>query len=77
LTSLAIDLAEKTAELQVINTQLGQTEGQLAMATTLDPQLSELRYAKEAFDAAQRRISQLKTRMANLVRPTVTVIGAD
>ncbi len=77
LTSLAIDLAEKTAELQVINTQLGQTESQLAMATTLHPQLSELRYAKEEFDAAQQRVSHLKTRMANLGPPTVTVIGAD
>ncbi|MBL7152573.1 MAG: hypothetical protein ISS79_02560 [Phycisphaerae bacterium] len=76
LISLAIDLAEKTAELQVLNTQLGQTESQLAMATTLNTQLSELRYAKEAFDAAQRRISQLKARLANLVPPTVTVIGA-
>jgi len=47
------------------------------MATTLDPQLSELRYAKEAFDAAQRRISNLKTTLANLTPPTVTVIGAD
>ena len=77
LTAIAIDLAERTAELQVLNTQLAQTEGQLAIATTLDPQLSELRYAKEAFDAAQRRVSNLKTRLANLVPPTVTVIGAD
>ena len=77
LTSLAIDLAEKTAELQVVNTQLGQAEGQLAMATTLNTQLSELRYAQEAFDAAQQRVSQLKARLANLVRPTVTVIGAN
>lgn len=77
LTTLAIDLAEKTAELQVINTQLGQTEGQLAMATTLNTQLSELRYAKEAFDAVQQRVNRLKTRLANLTPPTVTVIGAD
>jgi len=77
LTSLSIDLAEKTAELQILNAQLGQTEAQLAMATTLNPKLSELRYAKEASDAAQQRASQLKTRLANLTPPTVTVIGAD
>jgi len=77
LTAIAIDLAEKTAELQVLDTQLGRTETQLAMATTLDPQLSELRYAKEAFEAAQRRVNELKTRLANLIPPTVTMIGEN
>ena len=77
LSSLAIDLSERTAELQVLNTQLRQTESQLALATTFDPRVSQLRLIREAFETAERRIGQLRARIAGLTPPVVTVLGAD
>lgn len=77
LTELMIDIAEQKAVFGVINNQLSQIEGQLAAVATFDPQLSQIRLAKQAFDIADRRVSELKTRIANLQPPMITVIGAE
>jgi len=77
LTKLTIDLAEIRAVLSAVNSQLEQTERQLKAATAFDPQASELRFAYQALDAANHRVNELKTRLANLQAPTVTALGAD
>ncbi len=77
LADIMIDLAEKKAELGVVDKQLKQTESQIIMATTFDPQLSQIRLVKQSLEVTDRRINELKTRLANLQPPTVTVLGAD
>lgn len=77
LAKLSIDLAETTAMLNVVNSQLEEAERKLKAASTFDPQAAELRYAMQALDAANHRGNELKTRIANLQPPTVTVLGAD
>jgi len=77
LADIMIDLAERRAEFGVIDKQLKQTEGQLTMATTFDPQISQIRIAKQTLEIASRRVSELETLLAGLREPTVTVLGAD
>ncbi|MHC4171445.1 MAG: hypothetical protein ACYTBX_18525 [Planctomycetota bacterium] len=77
LADKMIELAEKKAEFRVVDKQLKQTESQIIMATTLDPQLSQIRRAKQALEDANKRLNELKIRLANLQPPTVTVLGAD
>ena len=45
LATLAIDMAEKSATLEVIKKQLDRTEQQLAVADISDPQVSRVRLA--------------------------------
>ncbi len=77
LADIMIELAEKKAEFRVIDKQLKQTESQIIMATTLDPQLSQIRRAKQELGDANERLNELKMRLANLQPPTVTVLGVD
>jgi len=77
LTELMIELPEKKAELEVVARQLEETDQQLTVATTFDPQLSQIRLAKEVLEAAEHRLGDLKIRLANLAEPTVTILGAD
>jgi len=77
LTTLTIDLAEKKAELQVISTQLNQTQKQLTAVSASDPEVSKIRFVAQAFGMAERRLNELEARLANLQEPTVTVLGAD
>ena len=77
LTTLTIDLAEKTAMLSIVSDQLGQTEKELTAAATFDPQVAQIRFAKVALELANQRINELKTRLANLQPPTVTVLGGS
>jgi len=77
LADVMIDLAEKRAVLGVIDKQLRQTEGQLTMATTFDPQVSQIRITKQTLENAGRRVSELETLLAGLREPTITVLGAD
>jgi hypothetical protein len=77
LAEVMINLAEKRAQLDIADKQLKQTERQLIMATTFDPQVSQIRFAKQAFEVTDQRVSELKTRLDNLQPPTVTVIGGN
>jgi chromosome segregation ATPase len=77
LANIMIELAEKRAELGVIDKQLKQVEGQLTMATTLDPQVSQIRLAQQALEIANQRVHELETLLAALQEPTATVLGAD
>ena len=45
---------ERIVKLQVLNTQLRQTESQLALATTFDLRVSQLRLIREAIDQGIR-----------------------
>jgi hypothetical protein len=77
LSQMAIDVAERRAELEIMGQQLGQTEAQLAQASMFDPKAGRTRIAQEALDIAEARVIRLKTQLAYLQPPTVTVIGAN
>jgi len=77
LADLTIELAEKTAALQVLDKQLGQTEQQLTAATMVDPQLSRVRAATRMFEIADQRINELNALIANLQPPVVSMLGAE
>jgi hypothetical protein len=77
LSRLAIDKAEKEAQLQIVRKQLDEVQKQLAQALTFDPEAARLRLAQESLDIAARRVTELQTRLANLQPPMVTMIGAN
>jgi hypothetical protein len=77
LADIMIDLAEKRAELGVVDKQLKQIEGQLTMATTFDPQVSQIRLAQQTLEMTNQRVRELENLLAGLREPTVTVLGAD
>lgn len=76
LTEMTIDLAEKKAFLRVIDERLEKAEEQLYTAAAYDPQISQIRAAREAFQNAEDRLSELKVRIANLQPPTINILGA-
>ena len=77
LATLAIDMAEKKAMLDVIKKQLDQTQQQLTSADVSDPQVSRVRLATQALEIAERRVNELNARLVNLQLPTVSVLGAE
>ena len=77
LSQMAIDMAEKKAQLEVLRRQSEEIRHQWARASQFDPATARLRIAREALDIAARRVTELKTRLANLRPPTVTMLGAN
>jgi hypothetical protein len=77
LATLAIDMAEKKAMLQIVSNQLNRTEQQLTASTILDPQVSQIRLAVRALEIADRRVNELNTLALNVQPPTVSVLGAE
>jgi hypothetical protein len=77
LSRMAIDKAEKEAQLQIVRKQLDEVQKQLMQALTFDPEAARLRLAQEALDITGRRVAELQTQIANLQPPTVLVIGAN
>jgi len=77
LSQMAIDTAEKEAQLEVLRRQSEQIRHQWARASQFDPAAARTRIAREALDIATRRVTELKTRLANLRPPTVTMLGAN
>jgi len=77
LATLAIDMAEKKAMLEIVNNQLNQIEQQLTASTILDPKVSQIRQAVRALEIADRRINELNTLALNVQPPTVSELGAE
>jgi hypothetical protein len=77
LATLAIDMAEKKAMLEIVSNQLNRTEQQLTTSTILDPQVSQIHQAVRALEIADRRINELNTLALNVQPPTVSVLGAE
>jgi len=77
LSQMAIQTAEQRARLEVLRTQLDETQRRLARASAFDPQTARLRTAQRALDIAERQISELTNRRVQLQRPSVTVMAAD
>ncbi len=77
LSVMAIDEAEMSVQLQIVRRQLEKTEQQWKQASRFDPRAARIRVAKEALDLADRRVLELKRRLASLQPPTVTMIGAN
>jgi hypothetical protein len=77
LADMAIQSAEKAAALKVLNDQLDQVQQQLTAATVLDPQVSLIRLATQAFEMADHRVNELNTRIVNMQPPMVSMFGAE
>jgi len=77
LATLAIDMAEKKAMLEIVSNQLNRTEQHLTASTILDPQVSQIRLAVRALEIADKRINELNTLSLNVQPPTVSVLGAE
>jgi hypothetical protein len=77
LSRMAIDKAEKEAQLQIVRKQLDEVQKQIAQMLTFDPEAARLRMVQEALDIAARRVADLQMRIANLQPPMVTMIGAN
>ena len=77
LSRMAIDKAEKEAQLQIVRKQLDEVQKEMAQVLTFDPEAARLRMARETLDITGRRVVELQTRMVDLQAPTVTVIGAN
>jgi len=77
LAEIAINLAENEAALKLINQRLPKIEAHLKEAARFDPQASQIRFAQEALEAAGHNLNTLKIRLAQLHRPSVTILGAD
>ena len=77
LTRMAVDTAEKRAQLDILRQQLEEVRGEVARASRFDPQAARIRLTKESLEIAERRVAELKMRLANLQPPTVTMIGLN
>ncbi len=77
LADITIELAERTAALNILKEQLGRTENQLAAATMVDPKVSRIRTAARAFERADQRVDELNARLVNLRPPTLSIIGSE
>ena len=77
LSRMAVDTAEKVAQLKIVRQQLDEVQKQLAQALAFDPEAARLRLAQESLEISARRVAELQTRMANLQPPTVIMIGAN
>ena len=77
LSRLEIDMAEKRAQSDMLRQQLEEIQREIASAATFDPQTARFRIAREAMDAAEQRIADLKRRLMSLREPTVTIISVD
>jgi len=79
LSDMRIDIGSKQVEREMTEKQLAEVEKQLKAASALQPKLSRIRIARRRLDSAERRLIDSKARMdqLQLMRPTVTVIGAQ
>jgi chromosome segregation ATPase len=77
LARVAVDAAEKRAQLDILRRQLEEVRRELAKASRFDPQAARIRLAKDTLETTERRVAELKTRLANLQPPTVTMIGLN
>ncbi len=77
LSRMAVDRAEKQAQLDILRQQFKEVRQQLAEASTFNPEAARICIAREAFDIATRQAVEWQTRLANLQPPMVTVIGAN
>lgn len=77
LSRMAIDTAEKRAEIEILRRYLAETEDKIARASMFDPKAARIRMAQEALNIAETQLTRLRTQLANLQPPTVTLIGAN
>ena len=77
LSMAMLDLAEKKAELQVVEKQLSDIESQIKAASTTDPIVLKVRQARKALEEAEKRVNELKAKEANLQPPQVIAIGIE
>jgi hypothetical protein len=77
LAMLMVNLAEQEARLQVINKYLEQTKSRLSVARRFEPEAIRASQAREALENALQHENDLRSRLANLKPPLVSVLGAD
>jgi DNA repair exonuclease SbcCD ATPase subunit len=77
LTQLTIDLAGDQAQLDKLSESLVRVEQELAAVTSLETRVNEIRFAEEALQEAQARVSTIKKQYNALQPPQVTVLGLE
>ncbi|MBN1973950.1 MAG: hypothetical protein JW787_09955 [Sedimentisphaerales bacterium] len=77
LSMALLDLAEKKAQFQVIEKQLGEIDSQIKAATTIDPKIQKYRQARKAFEEAEKRLNEMKAIQTNMQPPQVIAIGLE
>jgi len=77
LSTIAIDMAETRARLDISRRQLDVVRRELAQHSAFDPQAARLRIARETLDLAERRVMKWTTRLADLEPPIVTMVGTN
>lgn len=77
LAMLMVNLAEQGARLHIINKYLKQTKSRLSVSSRFEPEALRARQAKEALDNALNQANDLRSRLANLRPPAVSVLAAD
>ena len=77
LSQMAIDMAEKEARLDLLQRQLEDVRRQLSRARQFDPAAARARMATETLNLSERRVTELRQRLADLRPPTVTVLAVD
>jgi len=77
LSRMAVDKAERQAQLDVLHRQLGEAQRQLTQASTFDPEAGRVRVAQETLDLANRRVAEIQARLTSLQPPSVVVLGAN
>jgi len=77
LSQMAIDTAEGKARHRMLYEQVDATQTRLEQASRFDPKAAQIRMAREALNAAERRVAELQRRKADLNPPMVTVLGAN
>ena len=77
LSNMAIDGAENKARLEILLNLRDKTQVQLDQASKFDPKAARIRVARQTLDDTERRMGELRRRLADLEPPIVTVIGAN
>ena len=77
LSRIAVDKADKQAQLDVLRQQLGDIQRQLMQASTFDPEAARSRVAQETLDLANRRVAEVQARLTNLQPPSVVILGSN
>ncbi len=63
-------------ELSTANSRIAQIESLLTATKVIDPEVSQIRLAARRLESTDGRVHELKSRLANLQPPRVTIVGA-
>ena len=77
LAEIAVDMAEREAQLEILRRQLEDIRQKMADASSYSPSEAKVRMAHEMLDVIERRMATVQMQLANLHPPTIVMIGAN